>query len=152
MAWHLPSQIILADFEFSSPPGERPRPVCMVAEEIRSGRQWRLWADEFGPTPPFSTGPDTLFVAYFTSAELSCFKVLGWPIEDRPDVVAKGIPAEGEQESKEVDDSIEQLELQLEAAVAAADFEKALRIRDQRNARKAERANLVHRWLDFYKH
>ena len=28
--------------------GERPRPVCMVARELRSGETWRLWRNEFG--------------------------------------------------------------------------------------------------------
>jgi DNA polymerase I len=86
----LPHQhIIVADFEFESGghdtfeaanrSGERPQPVCMVAKELRSGQEWRLWREDFGPTPPFPIGPDALFVAYYASAELGCFKALGWP-------------------------------------------------------------------------
>ena len=30
--------------------------------------------------PPFPTGPDALFVAYYASAELGCFRALGWPM------------------------------------------------------------------------
>jgi DNA polymerase-1 len=55
----------------------------MVAKELRSGKEWRLWRGEFGLLPPFSTGPDTLFVAFYASAELSCFHVLGWPMPAR---------------------------------------------------------------------
>ena len=38
----------------------------------------RLWRGEFGSTPPFDIGPDTLFVAYSAWAEMTCFLVLGW--------------------------------------------------------------------------
>ena len=68
-----------ASFEDASRSGERPRPVCMVAKELRSGQTWRLWRGEFGSTPPFPIGPDALFVAYYASAELGCFRALGWP-------------------------------------------------------------------------
>jgi DNA polymerase-1 len=81
--------IVAVDFEFefgghasteeAARSGERPRPVCMVAKELRTGQAWRLWRDEFGPTPPFPIGPDALFVAYYASAELGCFRALGWP-------------------------------------------------------------------------
>jgi DNA polymerase I len=68
-----------ATFEDASRSGERPRPVCMVAKELRTGQEWRLWRSEFGPRPPFPIGPDALFVAFYASAELGCFRALGWP-------------------------------------------------------------------------
>jgi DNA polymerase family A len=81
--------MVVADFEFefgghtsfedASRSGERPRPVCMAAKELRSGQVWRLWRGEFGPAPPFPIGPDALFIAFYASAELCCFHVLGWP-------------------------------------------------------------------------
>jgi DNA polymerase-1 len=71
-------QVWAVDFEFAAPPGERPSPVCMVARELHSGRTIRRWKDQFGPAPPFSIGPEALFVAYYASAELGCFRVLGW--------------------------------------------------------------------------
>ena len=76
-------EIVAADFEFTAPPGERPNPVCMVAHELRSGRRFRLWRDQLGRLPPYATGPDVLFVAYYASAELGCYRVLGWPIPER---------------------------------------------------------------------
>jgi DNA polymerase-1 len=76
-------EIVAADFEFTAPPGERPNPVCMVAHELRSGRRFRLWRDQLGRLPPYATGPDVLFVAYYASAELDCYRVLGWPIPER---------------------------------------------------------------------
>jgi DNA polymerase I len=73
-------EIVLCDFEFGSDDGDRPNPVCLVAYELRSGRKHRLWQDGFGPLPPYPTGPDTLFVAFYASAELGCHLALGWPV------------------------------------------------------------------------
>jgi DNA polymerase family A len=85
--------IVVADFEFefgghasyedANRSGERQRPVCMVAKELRSGQEWRLWRGEFGSTPPFPIGPDALFVAFYASAELGSFRALGWSIPAR---------------------------------------------------------------------
>jgi DNA polymerase I len=71
------------EFEFGGHDGERPRPVCMVAKELRSGQEWRLWRGEFPSRPPFPTGPDAVIVAFFASAELGCFRALGWPMPER---------------------------------------------------------------------
>jgi DNA polymerase-1 len=71
------------DFEFLSPPGERQDPVCMVAHELRSGRELELWLDGWPTRPPFSVDRDTLFVGYFSSAEWRCFNSLGWPFPSR---------------------------------------------------------------------
>jgi hypothetical protein len=76
-------EVWAADFEFIAAPGERQVPVCLVARELRSGRTVRLWQDQFGPTPPFPISADVLFVAYYASAELGCFRTLGWPMPAR---------------------------------------------------------------------
>jgi DNA polymerase-1 len=76
-------EIVVADFEFTNLPGERPGPVCMVAHELHSGRRFRIWQDQLGSTPPFATGPDVLFVAYYASAELGCYRALGWSMPER---------------------------------------------------------------------
>jgi DNA polymerase-1 len=54
-----------------------------VAKELRSGQCWRVWRGEFGTSPPFPVDEETLFVAYYASAELGCFKALGWPMPAR---------------------------------------------------------------------
>jgi DNA polymerase I len=77
------SEIWVLDFEYISESGHRPLPVCMVANELVSGRSIRLWQDDLGDTPPFRTDPDVLFVAYYAPAELSCFLALGWPLPVR---------------------------------------------------------------------
>jgi hypothetical protein len=76
-------EIVLVDFEFEIGQGERPVPVCLVAHEWRSGRRFRLMRDELGPAPPYATGRDVLLVAYYASAELGCYRVLGWPMPER---------------------------------------------------------------------
>lgn len=78
-------EIWAVDFEFVAPPGEQPDPVCMVARELRSGRLLKLWRQELRAlgAAPFDTGPGSLFVAYFASAEIGCFLALGWPVPER---------------------------------------------------------------------
>jgi len=76
-------EIVLLDFEFQAPVGGQPIPVCCVAHEVRSGRTFRIWQDEFGKYPPFATGADVLSVAYYSSAEWGCYRALGWPMPER---------------------------------------------------------------------
>ena len=76
-------EVVAVDFEFIATPGNRPIPVCLVAHELRSGRRFRVWQDQFGPAPPYATGADVLFVAYYASAELGCYRVLDWPMPER---------------------------------------------------------------------
>jgi hypothetical protein len=78
-------EVWAADFEFWSGPGERPRPLCVVARELRSGRLVRQWLSDGVPpaAPPYGTGPDSLLVAYYASAELGCHLALGWPLPAR---------------------------------------------------------------------
>jgi hypothetical protein len=80
--------VVAIDFEFefgghdtleaANRSGERPRPVCMVAKELRSGQTWRLWRGQFEKRPPFPLDNDTVLVPYYASAELGCFIALGW--------------------------------------------------------------------------
>ena len=76
------SSVVVCDFEYEITPGGLPDVLCMVAhvldENLQHVRTIRLWRGEFGTTPPFDIGPDTLFVAYSAWAEMTCFMVLGW--------------------------------------------------------------------------
>ena len=78
-------EIWAADFEYRAPPGERPDPVCLVARELRTGREVRLFREELRccPLPPYPTHAGSLFVAYNAPAELSCHLVLDWPTPRR---------------------------------------------------------------------
>jgi hypothetical protein len=75
-------QVVVVDFEYEIAPGGLPNPLCMVAiildENFQYVRTIRMWRGEFGRTPPFDIGPDTLVVAYSAWAEMTCFLVLGW--------------------------------------------------------------------------
>src|SRR4249919_1057826 len=74
--WHV-------DFEFRQDDNHLPVPVAMFAREHRTGV-------EIGPLDrdqllqmrraPFDTGPNALVTSYSIVAELSCFKVLDWPM------------------------------------------------------------------------
>jgi len=71
------------DFEFISPEGESPQPVCLVAKEVGTGRLIRLWQDQLGTEPPFEIDDDTLVVAYYAPAEIGYFLSLGWSVPTR---------------------------------------------------------------------
>jgi hypothetical protein len=77
--------VIVADFEFEQCDGDRPQPVCLVAKDLVTGDEWRIWRGGFGPAPPFPTSSDSVFVAYYASAEIGCFLALGW--EPPPNVL-----------------------------------------------------------------
>jgi DNA polymerase-1 len=66
------------DFEYSAGSGDRPSIICMVAKCALTGISLRLWGDDLHHCP-FDCGDDELFIAYYASAEASCFDVLGWP-------------------------------------------------------------------------
>jgi hypothetical protein len=76
-------QVWAVDYEFSAPDGERPRPICLVAHELKTGRAVRQWEDEFGPLPPYSVDSDALFLAFYASAEFGCHLALNWPMPER---------------------------------------------------------------------
>ena len=65
------------DFEFVARAGHRPTVVCLVAKCLLTETGIRLWGGELARCP-FTCSDDELFVAYYASAEASCFDVLGW--------------------------------------------------------------------------
>lgn len=70
----------VGDFEFHAPAGERPQPLCLSALELRTGQRLRLWFDGNDVELPFDVSEQTLFVAYYASAEIGCFLALNWPL------------------------------------------------------------------------
>jgi len=75
-------EVWAADFEFVARSGDRPVPVCLVARELRSKREYRLWQDDLTGSrqAPYGTTEECLFVSYYASAELGCHLALGWPL------------------------------------------------------------------------
>ena len=59
-------------------PGHLPTPVCLVAKELTSGRLLRLWHDDLETGSPFPVDNETLFIAFYASAEWGVFLQLGW--------------------------------------------------------------------------
>ena len=80
-----PWQAIWAvDFEFATPKGGHPVPLCVVARDLNSGRVVRQWINVENPGPcPYGTGADDLFLAYYASAEIGCILALRWPVPAR---------------------------------------------------------------------
>ncbi len=77
-------EIWCVDFEFHAPNGHRPKPLCVVAREIRSDRVVRVWlADGWPAFPLHAIDSDVLFVAFYASAELGCHLALNWPMPMR---------------------------------------------------------------------
>ncbi len=75
-------EVWLVDTEYSQPPGERPRLHCLVGHELFSGTTLRWWHHEGAggpPAAPISGHDRCLFVAYYASAELGCYRSVGWP-------------------------------------------------------------------------
>jgi hypothetical protein len=75
--------MIVADFEFRQIGGIEGNPIeviCGVFKNITTGEVVFLWQDELyqRSAPPLFDQPDTTLVAYYASAELNCFKALGW--------------------------------------------------------------------------
>lgn len=77
--------IYLMDFEFHparTREGNPPVPVCIVVREWPSGTTRRYWQADLQQmsTAPFPTSGAALCVAYYASAEMDCFRVLGWDL------------------------------------------------------------------------
>jgi hypothetical protein len=82
-----PDGVFLIDFEFHPACGREgnpPEPVCMVVREWPSGLTNRYWQDDLRQmtSAPFPTGDKALCVAFYASAEMDCFIVLGWPLPE----------------------------------------------------------------------
>ena len=77
-------RIIALDFEFFGAEGENPNVVCLVSRDLLSGELRRYWRDDLlgMESPPFDIGETTLLLAYFASAEMQCFKELGWEMPE----------------------------------------------------------------------
>lgn len=80
-----PGGVWLVDFEFHPEHGREGNPpvvVCLVAKDMVSGKKIRLWQNEINilRAAPFPVDGSALFVAYYSSAEISCFLSLNWAL------------------------------------------------------------------------
>lgn len=72
-------EIVLADTEFRVRGNGLYDVRCICALELRSGKQHRVWTEP-GIACPYPLGSDSLFIAYYASAELLSHQSLGWPL------------------------------------------------------------------------
>ncbi|MEK7953257.1 DNA polymerase [Luteolibacter soli] len=70
------------EFAFHASPGERPVPICLVANTLPSGRIVRLGGEALASCGevPFDVGLATLVVAFNAEDALGCFRALGWQV------------------------------------------------------------------------
>ncbi len=71
--------IWILDFEFNRTDGENPHPICLVAYDLVAQKLIRVWLSD-SDTLPFDISENSLFVAYFASAEWNCFLALNWAL------------------------------------------------------------------------
>lgn len=76
-------EYILIDFEFRQKDGVEGNPlevICMSSKNLTTGKYINLWADQLHllADHPFGNNENLVLVAYFASAEMNCFKSLGW--------------------------------------------------------------------------
>jgi hypothetical protein len=77
-------EVWLVDTEFHAPSGERPKPICLAARELFTGATVQRWLwEESALVLSFYADDETLFVAYFASAELGTYLALDWPLPER---------------------------------------------------------------------
>jgi len=85
------SSVILCDTEYEfgidadgiPVNGNIPRPVCVCALDLKSGKRWTEFRGGGSPAAPFPTDADSLFVAYSAAAEMGTFLELGWDMPRR---------------------------------------------------------------------
>jgi DNA polymerase I len=84
MGYPTPS-IWVMDTEYQSDGGDRPKVVCLCARELNSGDTIRMFREDLlsWKYAPFDVGKNSIVVAYYAPAELSCFLALGWPLPYR---------------------------------------------------------------------
>jgi len=70
------------DFKLRRREGEAPEPVCLVARELRSRREVRLWDDELRSrsSPPYDIGSDSAVFAHDATKAMGCHLALGWTL------------------------------------------------------------------------
>lgn len=73
------------DFEYCQPPGEKPRPHCVVWKNFSSGKEQELFIPHGGPAPPCppELKSDIILIAHNLSAEGACLDALGWHLPDQ---------------------------------------------------------------------
>ena len=70
-------------YEFMAPPGERPDPVCLVAENSNPEKQFACGGTSSAPFHHIQSTPIVCLLRTTPVAELGCHLALGWPMPAR---------------------------------------------------------------------
>ena len=76
-------EVVVVDIELPPSPASGQRRFVSSPTSCAAGAASACSQDQFGPSPPYATGPDVLFVAFYATAELGVYRVLGWPMPER---------------------------------------------------------------------
>ena len=71
---------VVLDFEYREGPAGKLEVLCVVAEDLETGRVWKQWLGGItSPGPAFPCGADVIYVAHAVApAEARCLLALGW--------------------------------------------------------------------------
>lgn len=73
--------IVVVDFEFYGDDGDHQKPICVVSKNLKTNNVKRIWLHKNSQTPPpFKLDEDTLYVGFYTPAEMRCHLALDWPL------------------------------------------------------------------------
>src|SRR5438552_17784180 len=73
--------VYVPDTEYVALPGEKQRPVCLVASGFNKGRRVELFFDQPHPCP-FPDLTNTLFLGYNLPSEFKTMLALGWGLAE----------------------------------------------------------------------
>ncbi|RLF59222.1 MAG: DNA polymerase I [Thermoplasmata archaeon] len=68
----------IVDYEFIAGGGNPQVPICYVAQNIDTGETIKHWIGNLESKPLYSIDGDSLFIAYYASAEIGCHESLGF--------------------------------------------------------------------------
>jgi hypothetical protein len=72
--------LVVLDFEYREGPAGKIEVLCVVAQDLETGRVWKQWLGGVeSPSPAFPCGADTVLIAHAVApAEARCLHELGW--------------------------------------------------------------------------
>ena len=68
----------VVDYEFIVEPGNPPDPICYVAKNLKTGQLIKHWINKSETKPKYTTDKNSLFIAYYASAEMGCHQALNF--------------------------------------------------------------------------
>ena len=76
--WNDFSNYWVVDYEFIVEHGNPQQPICYAAKNLKSGKVIKHWIDREETKPEYSIDKNSLFIAYYASAEMGCHQTLNF--------------------------------------------------------------------------